>query len=428
MGNSQTADGRGDYLKSILTLAGGQELSGQPLTTSGEGKNLQLTQSHRPPISIAIGSPVYGGGQAAVARSTVAATGEVVALRVERHPQTPGEHLRAAAMVKAGELSLTQPSQYPALLRVLQSFAAGLVVYELRGRAEVGVICSVQEWCSPLRTYLENHPNGMPYQHAVGLLLPVIQTMGRLHQVHNWVHRDIDETNILVASNHTLRIADLGIVSIITQGRDYSYTKLWGKKGFMPPEVAEFQRNGGDGMQFRIEPSYDVWQLGRVLYMMLTGDLVKASAPDAAADPLQQWVRRDDITDPVLRQILARMADRVPKARPTMDEAFIELSRWLDNIKPPAPRPHTRTTHILKVGSNPDNDVVLAELDPYHLEAERFSDGAWVVRDVSKARRGFLLNGQPKMWAQLQEGDEANLGSFSLKLRSDNELETLCLS
>lgn len=408
-------DGEGQILKTVLLGLDGSTLQGVPVEASGSGKDVRIRPAAIEPLPVRISRPVRCGSHAAVAAG-LTDNGEKVAVRVELY-RPWADAYRRAAMVRAAGLVRENPEAYPALLRVRQCFITRLPDDSLLPGAEV--ICDVLEWCASLDDVMQaGYPDGMGAVEAVRLILPVVRTVDRLHRVHNWVHRDIDEVNVLVASDGMLRVADLGIVSVITPGQDHTYTAVYGKQFALPPEARrELMGGRGPDRHFRIEPSYDTWQIGRLLYMLLTGD--KARVPELhRIDPTSYWHRWDAVEDKDLRHIVAGMVDADPDRRTTLGRAHELLFGWLPPKPPEGERQAQTSSQRVRVGSAADNDVVLQGLAPFHLSAERMPRGTWVVRDISPERRGFEMDGRQAMWAEVPDGQSLQVGSHRICLGS----------
>lgn len=332
--------GDGERLVDVLIACRSQAISGTPVTAEKQGSSIRiLPDGSTSPLRVQIDQQrrPEGGGQAAVAMCRAASMyrdyratpsnpgGEPMALRVE-YFQGNFKDPRRAAITLAGALSRTSHARYPALLKVHQTF-----ITTLSGSQ---VICDVSEWCTPLKDVAEMSALGQGYPHdkALELWVPLAETMHHLHEDYGWVHRDIDETNILRSADGTLKIADIGIVSTIPDFATHKYTALVGKNFNYPPEgwAARLQER-----PLTVRKSYDAWQLGRILYMLLTGDAARTPLVDGSGlimDPTVQWQQWQKIRDRTTMRVLKGLLDPNPDQRMTLKDAVTELKIPTDPI------------------------------------------------------------------------------------------------
>ncbi|KAL3142029.1 hypothetical protein ABBQ32_004664 [Trebouxia sp. C0010 RCD-2024] len=90
-----------------------------------------------------------------------------------------------------------------------------------------------------------------------------IQTVLGLQHMHNKgvLHRDIKSLNLLLDANKSIKIADLGIATVVSSPKGFAST-LVGTPYYLSPELCE-------GKPYN-EKS-DIWALGVVLYECCTG-------------------------------------------------------------------------------------------------------------------------------------------------------------
>jgi serine/threonine protein kinase len=109
---------------------------------------------------------------------------------------------------------------------------------------------------------------------------PMCRTLSNLH-IRRIVHRDIDERNVLAATDGSLRLNDWGSVAV---AGDDTRVIARARALNVPPEYRDQMRvervNGQDVVRLKkwttwqLEPTYDAWQVGRLMYVMLTGDVM----------------------------------------------------------------------------------------------------------------------------------------------------------
>lgn len=97
--------------------------------------------------------------------------------------------------------------------------------------------------------------------------LSLVQTVSELHK-DKIVHRDIKPQNIFVGEADELLLGDFGIVFLPNQPERVSLTgESVGPRDFMPPWVFLDEQPGP------INPTFDVYMLGKVLWCMVSGRL-----------------------------------------------------------------------------------------------------------------------------------------------------------
>jgi serine/threonine protein kinase len=210
----------------------------------------------------------------------------------------------------------------------------------------------------------------------IRLFLDVLSAVAHAHS-NLIVHRDIKPSNVIVANNGDVKLLDFGIAKLLVDDATPSATLLTLESGagLTPQFAAPEQITGG-----AITTATDVYSLGVLLYLLLTGqhpagagphspaDLVKAitetepsraseaaalSSPgqDAAAlasnrgaspDKLRRQLRGD------LDTILAKSLKKSPEERYSSVTAFADDLRRYLNHEPIKARPDTFTYRTVK--------------------------------------------------------------------------------
>jgi eukaryotic-like serine/threonine-protein kinase len=165
---------------------------------------------------------------------------------------------------------------------------------------------------------------------AVGLLLPVLEALGRVHDA-GIVHRDIKPENVFLAEKENGRVepklVDFGIawspdVEKLTCDGD-----ALGTPAYMSPEQA-----GGH----EVGSASDVWSFCAVLYEAIEGSLPfeAKNALSLLVAILNDKPRVPDfaVREPELWSIIHRGLSHEPEARPTARALGGALARWLEEL------------------------------------------------------------------------------------------------
>lgn len=146
----------------------------------------------------------------------------------------------------------------------------------------------------PLTAYCDQRQ--LPIGERLLLFLQVLSAVQHAH-AHLIIHRDLKPSNILVSHEGQVRLLDLGIAQLLTEGqsRETAFTLLGGSAHAAPEQVA------GD----EVTTATDVYSLGVLLQEVLTGE-----GPYALESP-----SRSALEEAILR------AEPVPLTRARLDAA-----------------------------------------------------------------------------------------------------------
>lgn len=185
------------------------------------------------------------GGQADVWLAEDTELGEMVAVKVFREGlnEVGWERLRR-------EVKLGRSLQHPGLVRMHELMDAG-------GRPAV-----VMEWVGGGSLAERLQRGSFPVVEAVAIAIQIVQALAHLHG-RGVVHRDVKPSNLLLAGEERVKLADYGLVRFLEGGRDLTRTATTvGTPTYMSPEQVQGREPG---------PASDLYSLGVTLYEMLSG-------------------------------------------------------------------------------------------------------------------------------------------------------------
>ncbi|KAA0202181.1 hypothetical protein HAZT_HAZT007182 [Hyalella azteca] len=146
------------------------------------------------------------------------------------------------------EVSIHRTLDHPSILKLYTFFEDARFVY------------LVLELCTggELQKALKGKP--LPEEQCVRYVRQVVAGMLYLHSL-SIMHRDLTLSNLLLAADGSLRIADFGLATQLTRPDD-RHTTMCGTPNYMSPEVATRSSHGLES---------DVWSLGVMVYTMMVG-------------------------------------------------------------------------------------------------------------------------------------------------------------
>ncbi|AOS63925.1 serine/threonine-protein kinase [Actinoalloteichus hymeniacidonis] len=205
----------------------------------------------------------------------------------------------------------------------------------------------------------------LPEKSALRLAAGLASALVLIHEA-GLVHRDIKPSNVLLAEDGP-RLIDFGIARALDRGsgRDLTRTGLVvGSPEFMSPEQAQAQE---------ITPASDIFSLGALLAMAVTGNSVFAgqsdfqvlhnivhTEPDLDGVPTrvravaEACLAKNPAARPSAERLLESIGRVAPSARPwpahvhtLTSTQYAEIDRLIENSEPdggpePTPRKHTR--------------------------------------------------------------------------------------
>lgn len=113
-----------------------------------------------------------------------------------------------------------------------------------------------------LLKYVQHFNKGLPEQEAKKFFIQIVSAIEYCH-ANNIVHRDLKPENLLLDQNKRIKLIDFGFSNVFdVAGFCNTYC---GSPFYAAPEVIEGRKYVG--------PEADVWSLGVILYILVTGDL-----------------------------------------------------------------------------------------------------------------------------------------------------------
>ncbi|MGL4553393.1 MAG: protein kinase domain-containing protein, partial [Gemmataceae bacterium] len=276
----------------------------------------------------------------------------------------------------------------------------------------------------------------LPVGWSVALLTTVADAVHHAH-TKGIIHRDLKPANIMIHRSRRPVVMDFGIAKVIGKGSGLTLQGVVvGTPAYMPPEQA------GDDPT-RIGPHSDVYSLGAILYVLLTGrtpfdegsalrTLLKVVSPDP---PVSVRQLRPDVPRP-LEQICMKCLEKHPAHRyPTAQALADDLRRVRAGLaaKPAAAtqarslptvvliarggkqvRLFTQTT-VIGRAAECDLPIKAGEISKRHCRVTLSADEV-VVEDLGSSN-GTFVNGKQITRSTLADGDELDLGGRVFKVR-----------
>src|SRR5262249_54802625 len=116
----------------------------------------------------------------------------------------------------------------------------------------------------------------LPFREAIEIVTQSLDALAYAH-ARGYIHRDIKESNILVAGaapNFTAKLTDFGLAKSFTQSGMSGITMagdMAGTFAYMPPEQIRDFRN--------VRPTSDIYAIGMTAYSLLGGDIALNMGP-----------------------------------------------------------------------------------------------------------------------------------------------------
>lgn len=202
-------------------------------------------------------------------------------------------------------------------------------------------MCVVMEYCAggDLYEYIQARPSGLLSElEALRFMKQIVSGVDFLHQ-HGVAHRDLSLENILLTSQYVCKIADFGLSTDASR----KCSDFVGKDYYIAPEIVAGKR---------YDPvAADVWSLGIMLFMMLTGSPIFSIASHSSTGfialervgvsaVLDAWGFSSTVSEGA-SELLAEMLQVDPYTRAHVDEILLRLDLLMQGRSSPAPAPET---------------------------------------------------------------------------------------
>ena len=151
----------------------------------------------------------------------------------------------------------------------------------------------------------------------IDLVLSIVQIVEGMKYVHfrKIIHRDLKPTNILIASDGTVKISDFGVSKLISLEEQQTMTEGVGTQKFMAPEIIDESDN--------YDEKVDVYSFGVVLFFVLSGgELPKIKMSEKMKGKKAEIP--SSFTD-FSRRLIAKCWSFNAKDRPSFEEISHEL-------------------------------------------------------------------------------------------------------
>jgi serine/threonine protein kinase len=279
----------------------------------------------------------------------------------------------------------------------------------------------------------EKHP--VPLSSATSLIMVVGEAIQHAHG-KGIVHRDLKPANIMIDRHRRPVVMDFGIAKYL--GQTSSLTQqgtIVGTPAFMAPEQASEDL-------VPVGPHSDVYALGAILYMLLTG-----KPPYEGATPLSTILKVIDPKPPLpvrelrpeapieLERIVMTCLAKRPAERPASAQALVEELRRFRSApttKLTAPPPRLLQV-VLKVeatgkkirlhkpitlaGRAPECSLLLRASDVSKNHCQIVVDTDKVMVEDLGSANGTFINGKQIKKARLRDGDELRIADHAFNVR-----------
>lgn len=204
-----------------------------------------------------------------------------------------------------------------------------------------------------------------------------VQICAALKAAHNAgvIHRDLKPSNLLISRDGTVKLTDFGVAQLFASGKLTATGGVIGTAEYMSPEQAEGKRATRQS---------DVYSLGAVLYVMLTGRPPFTGKTTNEVMHKQRTHRFDSPGMLVpeipywLDEVVCKCLEKKPEAR--FPDAYV-LSLRLQEIPKKVALASTGSTATFDASAPPDAETLAADADLHDRDV-----GGTLMRDLLRAQ------------------------------------------
>ena len=249
----------------------------------------------------------------------------------------------------------------------------------------------------------------------------ILDTIAYLHK-QEILHLDIKPSNIMVTDGLGIKILDLGISAMVSEGENLK--KKCGSPSFMAPEQIR-----GEKLGFYT----DIYQIGVTLFNMVTGKLPyngktqKEMFDNICNQSVPQLKDFSESANEGLQPVIDKAMQKEKKDRYASCEEFKEalldsFSTRLDGdideeLEYELINGNNNNMRIITVGREIGNDIVISDdsfVGRHHLQLIKDEAGVFFVRDLNSTN-GTFVNGQRiKGESKIEETDIIRIGNTTL--------------
>lgn len=251
----------------------------------------------------------------------------------------------------------------------------------------------------------------------------ILDTIGYLHQ-KGILHLDIKPSNIMITENMGIKVLDLGISALVSEGE--TIKKKCGSPSFMAPEQIR-----GEKLSYYT----DIYQIGVTLFNMITGKLPftgttqQAIFDNVCKQPTPQIKDYLSTSLESVQTVIDKAMQKEGKDRYATCEEFEaalleSLSVTLEDESETEKRRkkeeeclNSKNMKIISVGRELDNDYVISN-DPFvgrhHLQLIKDETGAYFVCDLNSTNGTFVNGKRIQGNVPIDEQDVIRIGNTTI--------------